>query len=175
MDGSSPCRRLYKVSLLMVYPVMTRDALIMLGCPKFPVQTSLAIYLGHRLAGEGISPVFAGNKSTIALLETADPEGWYLGGGCMDLDEVIGALSEGRLDFDLCVVFVHSDADTAYLATVLALSDGLVVAIVFGRDVEGLEERCREVGCDRIVAARAVHNPLPLKEKIDGVKRWLPV
>ncbi|HHI30645.1 hypothetical protein B6U67_04695 [Methanosarcinales archaeon ex4484_138] len=154
---------------------MNKDALVMLGCPKFPVQTSLALYMGHKLVGEDILPVFAGNKSAIALLEIADPEGRYRGGGFMDLDEAVGALSEGRLDFDLCVVFVHSDPDIAYLATVLALSDGLVVAIVFGGDVAGLKARCREVGCDRIVAARAIHNPLPLKEEIDGVNRWLPV
>jgi len=156
-------------------PVMVKDALVVLGCPKFPVQTSLALYLGHRLVGEDILPVFAGNRSAIALLEIADPEGRYRGGGFMDLDEAIGALSERRLDFDLCVVFVHSDPDIAYLASVLVLLGGMVVAIVFGGDVDGLARRCREVGCDRIVAARAIHNPLPLKEEIDGVKRWLPV
>ncbi|PHP45188.1 hypothetical protein B6V01_005170 [Methanosarcinales archaeon ex4572_44] len=89
---------------------MNKDALVMLGCPKFPVQTSLALYMGHKLVGEDILPVFAGNKSAIALLEIADPEGRYRGGGFMDLDD-----------------------------------------------------------------ARAIHNPLPLKEEIDGVNRWLPV
>ena len=43
-------------------------ALLVLGCPQVPVQTSIALYLINRLKKAGFVPVVAGNKSANTLL-----------------------------------------------------------------------------------------------------------
>jgi hypothetical protein len=153
---------------------MSKTALLALGCPELPVQTSLALYLAYRLRQQDITPVFAGNKSALTLVRVADPDKYYYDGKLMDLDMTIGALAEKQVDFDLCFVFIHSDSGIAYLASIKALSKAKMVAVVFGRSIEELVAQCREVGCENIIAARAVHNPMPLKKQLDEVSVWLP-
>ena len=63
-------------------------ALILLGCPQVPVQTSLAIYLCHALKAHGILPTIAGTTSARKLVDVADPEGHYIG-PFIDLDACI--------------------------------------------------------------------------------------
>ncbi|MFY9982986.1 MAG: DUF1890 family protein, partial [Methanoregula sp.] len=57
----------------------SKTALLVLGCPQVPVQTSIALYLISRLKSSGITPIIAGNKAANTLLFVADPDRHYLG------------------------------------------------------------------------------------------------
>lgn len=139
-------------------------ALHLLGCPEVPVQTSIALYLMHLLKGKGIRSIVAGTKAARALVDIADPERHYVG-GIMDLDEYIGMLAEGRLDFGRSFVYIHNDAGVSYAATVSALTKGQAYAIVFGSHAE---ERAAEIAFPcRVIAAKVTHNPMPLKSKLE--------
>src|SRR3989337_123571 len=141
-------------------------ALLMMGCPELPVQTAVALYITNKLNGEGFEVTAAGNKAAISLLLNSDPEKHYIK-KVMDLDRCIGALAEKKMDFDLCFVFIHSDSGISYLATVKAITKAKPVAIIFGKEIEPLIEAS---GDSVIIAAKAVHNPTPLRAQIDGVK-----
>jgi len=144
-------------------------ALLVLGCPQVPVQTSIALYLINRLKKAGITPVVAGNKAANTLLVVADPDRHYLG-EVMDLDRAVALISDGKRDFDSCYVFIHNDAGVSYAATMGAISKAKLFTIVYG---EHFEEQVKKIEfpCTTI-AAKAVHNPLPLKKAIDEAKPW---
>ncbi|NMB78473.1 MAG: DUF1890 domain-containing protein [Methanomicrobiales archaeon] len=146
-----------------------RTALLVLGCPQVPVQTSIALYLINRLKKAGITPVVAGNKAANTLLVVADPDRVYLG-EVMDLDRAVARISDGKRDFDSCYVFIHNDAGVSYAATMGAISKGKVVVVVYGEHYEEQVAKI-EFPCT-IVAAKAVHNPLPLKKALDEAKPW---
>jgi hypothetical protein len=147
----------------------TATALLVLGCPQVPVQTSIALYLINRLKKAGITPVVAGNKAANTLLVVADPDRHYLG-EVMDLDRAVAQISDKKRDFDSCYVFIHNDAGVSYAATMGAISKAKLFTIVYG---EHYEEQVKKIEfpCTTI-AAKAVHNPLPLKKAIDEVKPW---
>ena len=144
-------------------------ALLVLGCPQVPVQTSIALYLINRLKKSGITPVVAGNKAANTLLVVADPDRHYLG-EVMDLDRAVALISDRKRDFDSCYVFIHNDAGVSYAATMGAISKANLVVIVYG---EHYEEQVKKIEfpCTTI-AAKAVHNPLPLKKALDEAKPW---
>lgn len=146
-----------------------RSALLVLGCPQVPVQTSIALYLIHRLRQAGISPVVAGNRSAITLLVTADPGRHYLG-DALDLDRAIDQITEKNRTFDLCFVFIHNDAGISYAATMGAILKARPCAIIYGehcdRIVAAIDFPCQ------VIAAKAVHNPMPLKKMLDEVAPW---
>jgi len=144
-------------------------ALLVLGCPQVPVQTSIALYLINRLKKAGVVPVVAGNKAAISLLLVADPDRHYLG-EVMDLDRAVAMISEKKRDFDRCFVFIHNDAGVSYAATMGAISKAKLYVLVYG---EHHEEQVKKIEfpCTTI-AAKAVHNPLPLKKAIDEVAPW---
>lgn len=146
-----------------------KTALLVLGCPQVPVQTSIALYLIHRLKKAGIAPVVAGNKAANTLLVVADPDRHYLG-EVMDLDRAVALIAEKKRDFSSCFVFIHNDAGVTYAATMGAISKAKLYAIVYG---EHYEEQVKKIEfpCTTI-AAKAIHNPLPLKRAIDEVKPW---
>jgi hypothetical protein len=146
-----------------------KTALLVLGCPQVPVQTSIALYLINRLKKAGITPIVAGNKAANTLLVVADPDRHYLG-EVMDLDRTVAQISEKKRDFDTCYVFIHNDAGVSYAATMGAISKAKLFTIVYG---EHYEEQVKKIEfpCTTI-AAKAVHNPLPLKKAIDEVKPW---
>jgi hypothetical protein len=146
-----------------------KTALLVLGCPQVPVQTSIALYLMNRLKKAGISPVVAGNKAANTLLVIADPDRHYLG-EVMDLDRAVAQISDKKRDFDTCYVFIHNDAGVSYAATMGAISRAKLYTVVYG---EHYEEQMKKIEfpCTTI-AAKAVHNPLPLKKVIDEVKPW---
>lgn len=148
----------------------TATALLVLGCPQVPVQTSIALYLINRLKKAGITPVVAGNKAANTLLVVADPDRHYLG-EVMDLDRAVAQISDKKRDFDSCYVFIHNDAGVSYAATMGAISKAKLFTIVYG---EHYEEQVKKIEfpCTTI-AAKAVHNPLPLKKAIDEVKPWV--
>ena len=144
-------------------------ALLVLGCPQVPVQTSIAFYLMNRLKKAGIVPVIAGNKAANTLLVVGDPDRHYLG-EVMDLDRAIAQISEKKRDFDRCFVFIHNDAGVTYAATMGAISHAKLYALVYG---EHYDEQVQKIDfpCTTI-AAKAVHNPLPLKKALDEVAPW---
>ena len=144
------------------------NALLMMGCPELPVQTAAALYIANKLNREGFEVTAAGNNAAVSLLLNSDPERHYIK-KVLDLDRCIGNLAEKKMEFDLCFVFIHSDSGISYLATIKALSKAKTVAVIFGKDLEQLIEAS---GDSIIIAAKAVHNPTPLRAKIDGVKSW---
>jgi hypothetical protein len=147
-----------------------RSALVVLGCPQVPIQTSAALYLLHGLNAQEITTLVAGTKSALALLEVGDPERHYLAES-MDLDHCIGLVADHALGFDLCFVFVHNDAGVSYTATLAALLDAEVYAIFFGEKAQSLADQAAGIRC-RSVIAPGSHNPLIAKRKLDGVLQW---
>jgi hypothetical protein len=144
-------------------------ALLVLGCPQVPVQTSIALYLINRLKKAGITPVVAGNKAANTLLVVADTDRHYLG-EVMDLDRAVAQISEKKRDFDRCFVFIHNDAGVTYAATMGAISKAKLYALVYG---EHYEEQVKKIDFPCVtIAAKAVHNPLPLKKALDEVAPW---
>ena len=154
---------------------MNKKALLLLGCPELPVQTGIALYLANRLNDAGLEVFVSGTDAALHLLKVSDPQGHYVDAEKMvNLDKCIESLAEKRIDFDLCTVFVHNDAGISYLATIQSISNAKLVAIIFGSDAESISGQI-EFECEKFVA-KAVHNPMPLKKKIDTmmkeVKRW---
>ncbi|MBA7533197.1 hypothetical protein ES705_25432 [subsurface metagenome] len=154
---------------------MNKKALLLLGCPEVPVQTGIALYLASRLKNAGMDVLVAGTDAALELLKVSDTEGHYVDAEkMMNLDKSIESLAEKRMDFDFCFVFVHNDAGISYLATVQSMSKAKLFAIIFGHDAESLAGQI-DCNCEKLVA-RTVHNPIPLKKKIDArireVKRW---
>lgn len=146
-----------------------RTALLLLGCPQVPVQTSMALYLVHSLKQQGIRPVVAGTPAARKLMEVADPERHYLD-EVADLDAVIDDITGKQRDFDLCFVFIHNDSGVAYAGTMAYISRARLYAILFGEHAEDLADEI-EFPCE-VVAAKAVHNPMPLKRRLDEVMQW---
>lgn len=146
-----------------------RSALLVLGCPQVPVQTSIALYLIHRLTQAGFKPVVAGNRSAVTLLVVADPKRYYLG-EVLDLDRAIDLITEKKRDFDLCFVFIHNDAGISYAATMGAISKARLYAIIYGEHYDQIISSI-DFPCQNI-AAKAVHNPMPLKKMLDEVAPW---
>jgi hypothetical protein len=145
---------------------MIKQALLLLGCPELPVQTGAALYFANELKEAGLEVFVAGTDAALRLLEVSDPRGCYVDAERMkNLDKCIGALAEKRLDFDLCAVFVHNDAGLSYLATIRSISKAKLFAVIFGRDAETLARQI-DFECEKLVA-KAVHNPMPLKKRID--------
>ena len=150
-------------------PRPATTALLVLGCPQVPVQTSIAFYLISRLKKAGIIPIVAGNKAANTLLVVSDPDRHYLG-EVMDLDRAVAQITEKKRDFDRCFVFVHNDAGVSYAATMGAISGAKLYALVYG---EHFDEEAKKIDFPcTVIAAKAVHNPLPLKKAIDEVTPW---
>lgn len=147
-----------------------KDALLLLGCPQVPVQTGIALYLMHGLRKHGVVPVVAGNPAARMLIEVSDPLHHYVG-EMIDLDTCIADLAEKRRAFSYYIVFVHNDAGVSYAATVQAITGKTVVALVYGEHFQEVAETIN-FPCEK-VTAKAVHNPMPMKKKIDEVLPWL--
>jgi len=143
-----------------------KKALLVMGCPEVPVQMSMVIYLTHKLTRAGYDVTVAGTDAAVKLLRAADPEGYYVQ-KTADIDQMIGDIVEKKTDFDLCFAFMHSDAGMAYGATFSSISRAKLYAVVFGKNAEALAESI-DYPAEKIVA-KAVHNPNPLKNKIDKV------
>ncbi|MGA8244539.1 MAG: DUF1890 domain-containing protein, partial [Methanoregula sp.] len=126
-------------------------------------------YLISRLKSSGITPIIAGNKAANTLLFVADPDRHYLG-EVTDLDRVVAQIVEKKRDFDRCFVFIHNDAGISYAATMAAISKARLFVLIYGEHQEDLVSQIT-FPCTKI-AAKAVHNPLPLKKAIDEVAPW---
>jgi len=143
-----------------------KNALLVMGCPEVPVQTSMVIYLANRLDRAGYDVTIAGTDAAVKLVKAADPENHYIK-KTVDVDQLIGEIVEKKIDFDAIFAFMHSDAGMTYGATFSAISRGRSYAIVFGKSAEELAASI-DYPAEKIVA-KATHNPNPLKNKIDKV------
>jgi len=140
--------------------------LLMMGCPEVPIQTSIALYLSHKLTKLGFDVTVAGTTAASKLLKVSDSDGYYVK-KLVDLDKTIVDVIEKRTDFDMCFAFMHNDAGMTYATTMSSISQARIYSIVFGRNAEVLAETI-EFDCEKIVA-QDVHNPVRLKNKLDKV------
>ena len=141
--------------------------LLMMGCPEVPIQTSIALYLSHKLTNLGFDVTVAGTDAATKLLKVSDSDGYYVK-KMVDLDKTLEDIIEKRTDFDICFAFMHNDAGVTYAATLSAISQAKIYAVVFGKGSETLVDTI-EFPAEKIVA-KAVHNPIPLKAKLDRVE-----
>ncbi len=140
--------------------------LLMMGCPEVPIQTSIALYLSHKLASLGFDVTVAGTGAATKLLRVSDSDSYYVK-KLVNLDKTLEAIIEDREDFDICFAFMHNDAGMTYAATMSSVSKARMYSIVFGRNAEDLAETV-EFDCEKIVA-KGAHNPAQLKNKLDKV------
>ncbi len=148
------------------------SALLVMGCPEVPVQMSIVLYLTDKLSKAGYDVTIAGTDAALKLLTVSDPGKHYVR-KTIDVDQCIGDIVEKKIDFDYCFTFMHSDAGATYAATMSAISGAKMYALVFGKNAESLSETL-EFPAEKIVA-KAVHNPVPLKNKVDRVMKDLMV
>ncbi|HOL42176.1 MAG TPA: DUF1890 domain-containing protein [Methanospirillum sp.] len=146
-----------------------RAALLVMGCPKVPVQTSLVLYLAHRMKKAGIRTIIAGTPSARQLIRIADPEGHYIM-EMKDLDATIAALANGDLPITESYVFIHNDAGISYAATIASLTHRPVTAIIFGEEAEQISHEIT-FPCT-VIAEPAIHNPMPIKIKLEEAAPW---
>jgi hypothetical protein len=140
--------------------------LLMMGCPEVPIQTSIALYLSHKLANSGFDVTVAGTGAANKLLRVSDSDSYYVK-KLVNLDKTLEDVIEKRADFDFCFAFMHNDAGMTYAATMSAISEAKLYSIVFGRNAEALAETI-EFDCEKIVS-KAAHNPAQLKNMLDKV------
>lgn len=140
--------------------------LLMMGCPEIPIQTSIALYLSHKLTNLGFDVTVAGTDAAIKLLKVSDSDSYYVK-KMVDLDKTLEDIIEKRTYFGICFAFMHNDAGMAYAATMSAISQARLYSIIFGRNAETLAEAI-EFDTDKIVA-KDIHNPIRLKSKLDKV------
>jgi len=151
-------------------PAPTGNALIVLGCPEVPVQQALALHCSHQLRSHGFAVHAAGNPAVLNLLKVSDPEKRYLPETSI-LEKCIEEIVEKKRDCDLCIVFAHSDAGISYAATMRhLLPASRLVVIIFGKDPETLAALA-DFPSEKIIE-KAVHNPMQLRKKINGVFGW---
>ncbi len=140
--------------------------LLMMGCPEVPIQTSIALYLSHKLTNLGFDVTVAGTTAASKLLKVSDSDGYYAK-KLVDLDKTMEDIIEKRTDFDKCFAFMHNDAGMTYAATMSSISKAKIYSIVFGRHAEELAQTI-EFDCEKIVTPD-VHNPVRLKNRLDKV------
>jgi hypothetical protein len=143
-----------------------KTALLLLGCPQVPVQTSVAIHLCDRLRERGIEPVIAGTGSARKLVEVADPKRRYIG-EIVDIDDCIDRIAEKERDFDYAFVFIHNDGGVAYAGTLSVISQARLFGIVYGEHADEVASAIT-FPCE-IVATKATHNPMPVVVKLGKV------
>jgi len=146
--------------------------LLMMGCPEIPIQTSIALYLSHKLTNLGFDVTVAGTEAATRLLKVSDSDGYYAK-KLVNLDKTMEDIIEKRTDFDICFAFMHNDAGMTYAATMSALSQAKLYSIVFGRHADELAETI-EFDSEKIVS-KDVHNPLRLKNRLDKVVEGIAI
>ncbi|HIP16069.1 MAG TPA: DUF1890 domain-containing protein [Methanothermococcus okinawensis] len=137
--------------------------LVIIGCPEPPVLIPSTLYLLNMLKNRGCVIILSANPAALKLLETADPERYYLRGvGFQDIEKGL----KNRLEVDVIVGFVHNDAAVNYIISYKSVYSAKTYAIVFGRKVKG--EYIEDLKDEGIVtySARAFHNPVPIIVKL---------
>ena len=146
-----------------------KTALIMLGCPKVPIQTSMVLYLAYRLKQANIQTTIAGTPAARQLIRVADPAGHYVQ-ELEDLDAYINELAQKAKSPDAAFVCIHNDAGISYAATVHALCPAKVYALIFGEEADQLREIIN-FPCT-IIADPSSHNPMKIKKKLEAEAPW---
>jgi len=143
--------------------VVSLRVLVIIGCPEPPVLIPSTLYLLNMLKNRGCVIILSANPAALKLLETADPERYYLRGvGFQDIEKGL----KNRLEVDVIVGFVHNDAAVNYIISYKSVYSVKTYAIVFGRRVKG--EYIEDLKDEGIVtySARAFHNPVPIIVKL---------
>lgn len=147
-----------------------KNALLVLGCPEVPIQMALALYAGHNLIQTGYTVLTACNPSVMKLVKTSDPDSHYLK-KLTTIENCIEGITDKKRQYDLCISFAHNDAGISYAATMrYLLPDIRFITLVFGRDAEDLATRIEYPG--EIIMEKAVHNPIPIRRKLQEVMEW---
>ena len=142
--------------------------LVIIGCPEPPVLVPSTIYLLNMLKNRGCEVILSANPAALKLLETADPERYYLKGvGFQDIEMGL----KNRLEVDAIVGFAHNDAAVNYIISYKSVYDAKTYAIVFGREVK--KEYIEDLEEEGITtySARAFHNPIPIVAKLEKMLR----
>ena len=147
----------------------SKTALIVLGCPKIPIQTSMVLYLAHRLKQAKIHAAIAGTPSARQLIRVADPAGHYVE-ELIDLDSCIDELAQEKRKPDCAFIYIHNDAGISYAATIHALCSARMYTLIFGEDAHQLSELIA-FPCT-IIADPSLHNPMKLKKKLEVEAPW---
>ncbi|MDD3977484.1 MAG: DUF1890 domain-containing protein [Methanomicrobium sp.] len=145
------------------------SALLVLGCPQVPVQTTSVLYIAARLKKAGIKTVVAGTPAARLLIKYADFDGHYID-EIKDLDFIIDAIIEKGEKYPLCFVFIHNDAGVSYAATMDSIMKSVLYPVIFGSDADELSTQIT-FECEKI-SVPATHNPKPLINEINKVIKW---
>jgi len=148
--------------------VVSLRVLVIIGCPEPPVLVPSTIYLLNMLKNRGCEVILSANPAALKLLETADPERYYLKGvGFQDIEMGL----KNRLEVDAIVGFAHNDAAVNYIISYKSVYDAKTYAIVFGREVK--KEYIEDLEEEGITtySARAFHNPIPIVAKLKEMLR----
>ncbi|GAA0128642.1 DUF1890 family protein [Methanococcus maripaludis] len=137
--------------------------MIILGCPEPPVLVPAFMFLLNMLKNKGHELIVSANPAALKLIESADPEKYYLTGiGFQPIDEGL----KTRAEVDHIIGFAHNDAAVNYIVTYKMTHNVNTSAIVFGKEFnEELLHILTENGVNAEMA-RAFHNPTPLNVKI---------
>ena len=111
------------------------------------------------LKNNGHEVVVSANPAALKLIETADPEKYYLKGvGFQNIDEGL----KHKFDVDMIIGFAHNDAAVNYIITYKTVYGSKTTALVFGRCInEEFVKSLEEEGI-KTFTARAFHNPMPV-------------
>jgi len=152
--------------------VIPLRVVVIVGCPEPPLLIPSTIYLLNMLKNCGCEVIISANPAALKLLETTDPERYYLKGvGFQDIEKGL----KNRLEVDAIIGFVHNDAGVNYLISYKSVYNAKTYALVFGREIK--KEYIEDLKEEGIVtySVRAFHNPIPvivkLKELIQQVSR----
>ncbi len=144
-----------------------KRALLLIGCPEAPAQTAITVYTSYKLKQAGYEVVISANPAASKLLKVSDPEKQYTD-KMVNIDSYINKLEEE--EFDLLVGIIHKDAAVQYYVTYYHMMNTESVAVIFQKEAELVDDfvnQVEESTESEIIAARAYHNPTPLRVKID--------
>ena len=142
-------------------------ALVLLGCPEAPSQTPIGLYASYKLGQMGYDVTVSSNPAAGKILDISDPEGVYVKKR-VDIEKCLDEIEEG--DYDLLVGCVHKDAAATFFVTYYHILQTKAIALIFSRDGAEVEEFVDMVASStdaEIVAAKAYHNPTPIRVKLD--------
>lgn len=150
-----------------------KKALILLGCPESPSQTPMAIYAAQKLEKIDYEVTVTSTPAASKLLEVSDPDEYYIKNK-IDIESCLDGLEKRQ--YDLLIGFVHKDAAASYFITFYHILQCKSIALIFEKDPELLNdftEMVEENTNAKIVAAKAFHNPSPLRVKFDRILKEL--
>ncbi|MBP2171948.1 DUF1890 domain-containing protein [Methanococcus voltae] len=135
------------------------NILILLGCPEPPLLIPSFMFLLNLLKSKGHQVYVAGNPSALKLIESADPEHYYLKNvGFQPIDNGL----KDKFDVDYIFGLTHNDAGVNYIVTYKMVYNKETSALIFGTgDLGGLTQILDENGIEN-KSIRAYHNPTPI-------------